>query len=177
MANGHSFADAPTPLPWMTSFQARVYRHPAFRGHVALPLRADPYACWVWTAARVAAGYGRRRWDGKVWWAHRLARFVAFGDLPEAACHHCDNPPCVNPEHLRAGTLSDNTAEMWAKGRARVFPKLTLDQARQIRAARASQNIPADLFAAHYGVSKRTIYRVLFSDEKCYRDAELQAAA
>src|SRR5262245_56637868 len=100
-----------TAQPWLPSYQVRVATHPAF-AKVAIPDRQ--YECWEWRGA-LSDGYGRKRWKGKTCWAHILARYVAFGDLPEAVCHHCDNRPCINPEHLRAGTLADNCSEMWAK--------------------------------------------------------------
>jgi len=156
---------------WMTWAQRAVFRHVAFHGRLLLP--RNPDGCWLWQRCRVAAGYGRVRWDGKVWWTHRLSRFIAFGDAPEAACHSCDNPPCVNPEHLRAGTLSDNTAEMWAKGRGRIgigsvalgrvsgsdLPAVLRDLAsvgyQRGRVARLEE------VARRHAISRRTLHRLL----------------
>lgn len=153
--------------PRLTPPQRSVYHHPAFAGRITVP--RDPHACWDWTAGAVKGGYGRVRWDGKTWWAHRLSRHVAFGDLPEAVCHHCDRPCCVNPEHLRAGTLADNTAEMWAKGRANVL--VSLDDARLAIAVEELARTGApysrgrrariELLAARLGVSSRTLYRLM----------------
>lgn len=159
---------------WMTWAQRAVYRHSSFHGRVVIP--QDPDGCWEWTRGH-SDGYGRLRFEGRVWYAHRLSRFVAFGDLPEATCHSCDNPPCVNPEHLRAGTLSDNTAEMWAKGRARVFPSLTPDRAAIVAGAgrrwigRKGGRAAIEGIALREGVSVRTVYRLATGTglPKCYQ--------
>jgi hypothetical protein len=51
--------------------------------------------------------------------AHKIAWILTYGPVPKGLCvlHHCDNPPCCNPEHLFLGTHADNTADMMAKGR------------------------------------------------------------
>lgn len=50
---------------------------------------------------------------------HRVAWTVAYGSIPDGLCvlHHCDNPPCVRPDHLFLGTVIDNNADRDAKGR------------------------------------------------------------
>jgi DNA-binding Xre family transcriptional regulator len=75
--------------------------------------------CWLWTGARRPLGYGALKIDGRVLHAHRVAYEPVYGDIPPelVVLHTCDNPPCVNPAHLRLGTRSDNTRDMYAKGR------------------------------------------------------------
>lgn len=53
--------------------------------------------------------------------AHRAAFTLANGPIPDGVkvLHSCDNPPCINTEHLRAGTSAENSREMVARGRAR----------------------------------------------------------
>ena len=162
----------------MTPEQVRVIEHPAFGGRVDTSAGSD--GCWPFRVGADRAGYGRVRWQGRSWRVHRLANFIATGDLPEATCHRCDNPPCINPSHLWSGTQAENASDMWAKGRQRcASPVLTQQQARALRAT-WMQGVPAQALAEAFGVSRRTVYRVLYTkanDPKCYQPAALERAA
>lgn len=103
--------------------------------------RAD--GCWFWQGGRDTNGYGvlnrGGRSDGKIL-AHRLSWLIANDDLPDDldVLHHCDTPPCVNPEHLFLGTQADNNADRDAKGRQNLGEKngavrLKEGQVREIR--------------------------------------------
>ena len=85
--------------------------------------------CWEWQAGRDRHGYGRFSLGGRDQLAHRAAWILANGWIPGDLCvlHHCDNPPCVNPDHLFLGTQAENLADMDAKGRRNnyVTPKKT----------------------------------------------------
>ena len=76
--------------------------------------------CHVWTGTRYANGYGRVKRDGKAIRAHRYAWERENGPIPDGMVvrHKCDNPPCVNPDHLEVGTHQDNVDDMIARGRA-----------------------------------------------------------
>jgi hypothetical protein len=81
--------------------------------------RRDPDECWPWHGAKVN-GYGHIWSGGRMQKASRVALELtlkrALG-VAELALHSCDNPPCCNPAHLRAGTNSDNTRDMVERGR------------------------------------------------------------
>lgn len=153
----------------ITGREARLYGHM----HVA------ENGCWEWTGARNRGGYGvigrGRRSEGTVL-VHRLAWETWRGSIPEgiSVCHHCDNRPCFNPDHLFLGTYADNNRDMAAKGRhySRSRPgsvprgeihgsaKLTEADVRLIRAAYAAGE-SFESIAAHLPVSATTVSRIV----------------
>lgn len=85
--------------------------------------RDGPDECWPWFGEKNNQGYGRFiLWHGRSRTrilTHRLSLQLAGAAVPDDAkvLHRCDNPPCVNPAHLRVGTQSDNMRDALKKGR------------------------------------------------------------
>lgn len=89
-----------------------------------LKTRWNPWnGCLEWTGGKISTGYGCIRLNGHSALAHRVAWVLANGQIPPGlfVCHHCDNPPCINVEHLFVGTNADNIADMVQKCRSKSY--------------------------------------------------------
>lgn len=132
-----------------------------FWGKVAI---GEPDECWPYLEGTYPSGYGRLSAGGRggrQYGAHRYA-FRAVGlRIParHSVLHSCDNPPCCNPGHLRAGTPAENSADMVSRGRqakgarARGNFKLTPEQVVYVRTCGKSLNV----LARELGIAKSTL--------------------
>ncbi|HEX2915595.1 MAG TPA: HNH endonuclease [Chloroflexia bacterium] len=123
--------------------------------------------CWLWQAYKHPKGYGYVGVEGnRNDKAHRVAYRLTYGDFDRKlhVLHKCDNPPCVRPDHLFLGTNLDNIKDRMAKGRMTGLKgeknpraKLTMDQAREIRAIKG---ISQEKIAQRYHVTQSLISKI-----------------
>jgi len=77
--------------------------------------------CWIWEGGKTSKGYGSFKYyqDRSAIGAHVSSYLFYIGEVPKGMLvrHRCDNPPCVNPEHLIIGSNSDNMKDMFERGR------------------------------------------------------------
>lgn len=143
----------------------RRYRHYGKRwtmDELLARTRTTPGGCMEWTAGTHGHGYGQVRSEGKTAYAHRLVWELTHGPLPRGryVCHRCDNPPCINPEHLFLGDHEANMADAASKGIVTGGTKLTPAGVRNMREwyrhGRSKRRIARD-----YGLSWSTVHRAI----------------
>lgn len=115
--------------------------------------------CWLWTGGVSRQGYGRVMALGKGYTVSRwmLERHLGQSLPPDlSACHRCNTPPCVNPQHLYAGTGLQNAADAKRAGSYAVVShdrKITATQAREI--FKSTEDL--DALAAKYGIGRSQV--------------------
>lgn len=146
--------------------------------------------CWTWNGGHDKDGYAVASFNN---FPRRITRILLQLDGAELrpgqlACHRCDNPRCVRPDHLFIGTNVDNMADMRSKGRAatglrnaaHVHPqlrprgeqhgnsKLTADQVRELRRRKAAGGVTYDQLAAEFQTSRSTIAAICVGRNRRY---------
>lgn len=127
--------------------------------------------CWNWSGFRHDFGYGYVKFMGRAIGVHRVMWFLihgAFNSKPFFVLHHCDNPPCCNPDHLFLGTQKDNLHDAATKLRMALGERhwgciLTTEDVVNIRSRyvpRSSSESAAAL-AREYGVSPANISSII----------------
>ena len=128
--------------------------------------------CWNWIAGDDGKGYGRFGLDGVTVQAHRLSWQFIKGEIPAGmnVNHHCDNPSCVNPDHLYIGSQKQNIHDMIRRGR-RYQPnvsgerngrsKLTQRDADDIRDWFEQGNVSKAFLGRVYGVTPQQILSII----------------
>lgn len=142
------------------------------RGYVVED-RGHDTPCWIWALSGVR--YGSVKRNGKSIGAHCNAWIEAQGPIPDGlyVLHRCDQPPCVNPDHLFLGTALDNMQDRAAKGRAPVGArhpnaKVTweqVDEMRRLAAAGASRRTLGKAFGISDVAAGNIIYGRTWREE------------
>lgn len=124
--------------------------------------------CWEWVGGRSKSGYGacnRNVGGHRESLIHRWSWYIHNGPIPDGmwVLHHCDNPPCCNPDHLFLGTQLDNLKDMINKGRDTKArgSKIGLSKLKEMDVVEIKTLIKSGVkcreIAIKFGVSKRTI--------------------
>lgn len=126
--------------------------------------------CWEWMGARHEEGYGQIWIDNRTVRAARYILKLVNPSMPDdwVTMHLCDNTPCVNPDHLVAGTTKENILDCLAKGRLgpRRDNRYSPELAEQIRAEAATTNLSRIALSKKYGMSMRTLRAILDKTRK-----------
>jgi len=128
-------------------------------------------SCWIWKGKIKSNGYGIFSIKKKENYAHRLSYLIHKGEIPSGKfiCHSCDNPPCVNPDHLWLGDALSNNQDRIKKGRIRIKDirkkngVLTENQILEIRKIYRfnERGFGSGILSKKYGVTTETILSIV----------------
>lgn len=132
--------------------------------------KRDPQSgCWLWTASTAGKGYGQLRIPGtrRNVYAHRFSYELYRGAIPPGMqlLHSCDNPRCVNPDHLSIGTCKENLQDMKEKDRSTFGERnqravLSKTQVEAIKILLASGAMSQGEIAKQFGVHQVQVSRI-----------------
>lgn len=133
--------------------------------------------CFEWQGGKAGNGYGvlcvvvngRKRQE----YAHRVSWVINRGEIPSGmlVLHRCDNPSCINPDHLFLGTQKENMADCSRKGRVRNGARFSLAIAREIRARYREGGRTQGSLADEYGMSFQHVSSIVNNLRWTERDA------
>ena len=136
--------------------------------------------CWLWLGVlNNRGGYGKIRYKGRVFSAHRFSWMAANGtEIPSGLCvmHKCDTPSCVNPDHLKLGTQTENMADRDRKGRGwwstqhgrNARDAVRLRTSREVIIAVRRDSGTLKEIAGRYGLSTGCVYNIRANKIKSY---------
>ena len=119
--------------------------------------------CWFWLGTLDKYGYGQIKVGKKTFKAHRYSYEIHYGPFDKTlhVCHHCDQPSCINPEHLFLGTAKDNAIDRANKGRQKESTKrLTMEKELEIMQT-LQTGLSQQKTALQHNVHSRTVGRVM----------------
>jgi hypothetical protein len=132
---------------------------------------------WLWTKRRNKSNYGVVAWEHEMRLAHRVSWEITYGHIPPGmgVLHHCDNPPCVRPDHLHLGDHAQNMREMYARGRKTHFhappppqrgeqnpsARLTASQVLELRDLRATEGLSYAELGRRFGIGAEHAGRIV----------------
>lgn len=122
--------------------------------------------CWLWTGPLNAKGYGQFKATvaGLDYWsAHRISWAIHKGEIPEDmhVLHNCDNPWCVNPDHLRLGTNQENVDDKKRNGRQLCGERMNTSKLTpaEVQEIRLSSESNAEL-GRRYGINPDNVKKI-----------------
>jgi hypothetical protein len=131
-----------------------------FSGQTTKPLvrlPRDPAGCWEYLGPKTDGGYGKKTLHKETVMAHRWVWEMLFGPIPAGLVihHECQNPGCVNPQHLRACSQAENVRES-------VTCKLTPSDVADIKKAKPDMRTPnlAATLAQQHGCSRQLVHDI-----------------
>lgn len=133
-----------------------------------LKWKLEESGCWFWIGSKFPKGYGQVKLpkQRKQEYAHRISYMIHHGEILDGkhVCHKCDNPSCVNPDHLFLGTAHDNHMDMKQKGRHLYGERnnqsiLTDDAVRKIKQL-LNDGLSQEKIARMFGVQQMQISRI-----------------
>lgn len=148
-----------------------------------MKIQKNKNGCWEWTGARDGNGYGNLFDGEKMQKAHRLSHAIFIGPIPEKmlVMHSCDNPPCVNPKHLKAATYSENMQDASLKNRwtaisffrnpeTHSHAKLDWDKVMKMRKMYASKFYTCAELGREFSVSSATARAIVLNKTWRWKD-------